>query len=250
MNVTTNNRLREKRSLRFLCLVVVAQFALMACSTEYLDSPALPDDSAFDVAPPPNFTRGLLERRSAEPLYPLRARNLGVEGWVMLGFSVNADGDVVGNSIRTIQEQPEGYFETSAVTAARRLAFQNTRGELVEDVRYVFRYQLEGLNSVAPIDTTPDIIQFREMLPQRLITPPYPEEALQSGTEGYVVVNFTVTEAGAVQDIVVAESVPTGVFDEEALRAAQRLRFEPRIVVGEAVRVEDVAFRFDWNLPR
>jgi len=53
-----------------------------------------------------------------------------------------------------------------------------------------------------------------------------------------------------VQDIEVAESEPVGVFDEEALRAAQRLRFEPRIVVGETVRVEDVAFRFDWKLPR
>ena len=33
------------------------------------------------------------------------------------------------------------------------------------------------------------------------------------------------------------------------MNAASRLRFEPRIVSDEAVSVEDVQFRFDWNLP-
>lgn len=168
----------------------------------------------------------------------------------MLGFSVDADGEVIDNTIRTLEEQPEGYFETSAVNAARRLTFQNARREPIEDVRYVFRYQLDGLNIVPATDPEPDIIQFREMLPQRLITPPYPDIARELELEGYVVVKFTVTETGAVQDIVIDESEPPGVFNEEALRAAGRLRFEPRIVVGEPVRVEDVLFRFDWNLPR
>ena len=168
----------------------------------------------------------------------------------MLGFSVDANGEVVNSSIRMLEEQPEGYFEASARNAARRLSFQNSRGELVEDVRYVFRYQLDGLDTSPPVDDTPDIVQFREMLPQRLITPRYPEEALEQGVEGYVIVNFTVTETGAVQDVVIEESEPPGIFDQEALRAAQRLRFEPRIVIGGAVRVEDVSFRFDWTLPR
>ena len=65
-----------------------------------------------------------------------------------------------------------------------------------------------------------------------------------------MVVKFTVTETGAVQDIAIDESYPPGVFNEEAIRAAARLRFEPRIVSGESVRVEDVLFRFNWNLPR
>lgn len=236
--------------LRFVCLLVAAPFALLSCTGTEIVSATAASDAAFDVAPPPNFTRGLLERRPAEPLYPIRAQNLGVEGWVMLGFSVDANGDVVNSSIRTLEEQPEGYFEASAINAARRLTFQNTRGELVEDVRYVFRYQLDGLDTAPPSDSTPDIVQFREMLPQRLITPPYPEAALEQGIEGHVIVRFTVTETGAVQDVVVDESEPPGVFDQEALRAAQRLRFEPRIVIGGAVRVEDVSFRFDWTLPR
>lgn len=236
--------------MRLVCLLAATQLVLLSCSSTGSSSSLAATDAAFDVTPPPNFTRGLLERRVTEPLYPLRARNLGVEGWVLLGFSVDPDGEVVNNSIRTLEEQPEGFFETSATNAARRLSFQNVRGELIEDVRYVFRYQLDGLDVVRPSEPAPEIIQFREMLPQRLITPPYPEVALELELEGYVVVKFTVTETGAVQDISIDESVPAGVFNEEAVRAAQRLRFEPRIVSGEPVRVEDVLFRFDWNLPR
>ncbi len=211
---------------------------------------AIDRDAAFDVTPPPNFTRGLIERRAPEPLYPIRAQNLGIEGWVLLGFSVDADGEVVNNSIRTLEEQPEGFFEISAVNAARRLIFDNLQGEPIEDVRYVFRYQLDGLNTLPINNEPPDVIAFREMLPQRLITPPYPEVALELELEGYVVVKFTVTDSGVVQDIVIDESEPPGVFNEEALRAAGRLRFDPRIVAGQPVRVEDVLFRFDWKLPR
>lgn len=250
MNILAVQSRQASRLMRLVCLLGITQMVLVSCSSTGVASSVTAADAAFDVTPPPNFTRGLLERRAPEPLYPIRARNLGIEGWVMLGFSVDTEGEVVSNSIRTLQEQPEGFFEASAASAARRLTFQNVRGELIEDVRYVFRYQLDGLDTVPLSDPAPDIIQFREMLPQRLITPPYPDVALELELEGYVVVKFTVTKTGAVQDITIDESEPDGVFNEEAIRAAQRLRFEPRIVSGESVRVEDVLFRFNWNLPR
>lgn len=251
LKTTTAQKLQAKASVQAAFVLIATLLGLSACSGMETASPAASSDSDFEVAPPPNFTRGLFERRAPEPLYPIRARNLGVEGWVMLGFSVDSDGEVINSTIRTLQEQPEGYFESSAVAAARRLTFQNLRSEPVDDVRYVFRYQLEGLeDSSPPIDATPNRVQFREMLPQSFITPSYPEVALELGLEGYVVVNFTVTDTGAVEDIVIQESEPPGVFNEEAIRAAQRLRFEPRILLGAAVRVENVSYRFDWNLPR
>jgi TonB family protein len=250
MNILASRRPRPSGLVRLAWLFGLTQIMLLSCSSIDNASFTAASDAVFDVAPPPNFTRGLLERSAPKPLYPIRARNLGVQGWVMLGFSVDADGEVIDNTIQTLDEQPEGFFETSAVSAARRLTFQNVRGEPIEDVRYVFRYQLDGLNIAPNVDATDDVIQFREMLPQRLITPPYPEVALELELEGYVVVKFTVTETGAVQDITIAESEPPGVFNEEAIRSARRLRFEPRIVVGEPVRVEDVLYRFDWKLPR
>lgn len=243
------NRWQARERILASCMAAVVLLLLAGCSNVEVAPPTIAADADFEVAPPPNFTRGLLARRTAEPLYPLRAKTLGVEGWVMLRFSVNEDGEVVGNSIRTMEEQPSGYFELSATNAARRLTFENTRGEVVEDVRYVFRYQLEEADSIR-VEPTSDVVQFREMLPTRLITPPYPTVAEELGLEGYVVVKFTVTASGSVQDVVIDESEPPGVFDVEALDAATRLRFEPRIVLGRAVEVQDVLYRFDWNLPR
>jgi TonB family protein len=167
----------------------------------------------------------------------------------MLRFSVDADGEVIGNSIETLEEQPAGYFESSSINAARRLTFENTRGETVEDVRYVFRYLLEESARVRA-ESGADEIQFRELIPSRYVTPNYPEIALELELEGYVVVQFTVTEQGAVENVEITEAEPPGVFDDEAIAAALRLRFEPRIVFDGAVRVEDVTYRFDWRLPR
>ena len=197
---------------------------------------------------PPSFTRGLIARQASEPLYPMRAQTQGVEGWVMLRFSVDEEGEVIASTIETIEEQPPGYFGPSAATAARRLSFENFRGITIEDVRYVFRYELSEpifqANSLVR-----DKIQFRELIPQNYITPSYPQVAEELGIEGFVVVNFTVTLNGRTENITIEQSEPSGVFNDSAMDAASRLRFEPRIVSDEAVSVEDVQFRFDWNLP-
>ncbi len=237
-----------KHSL-FLCLLPGLLMLLTACGSMEFDTQATDTDGlSVDVAPP-SFTRGLLARRITEPLYPLRAKNLGIEGWVMLRFSVDENGAVIGNTIETIDEQPPGYFELSSITAARRMTFENTRGQTVEDVRYVFRYELEEVNRVLTAAPSYEIL-FRELIPARFITPNYPSVAEELGIEGYVVVNFTVTETGAVEDVVITESEPPGVFNSEAIAAARRLRFEPRLVLDAPVRVQNVLYRFDWNLPR
>jgi TonB family protein len=204
--------------------------------------------SSDEFSPSQNFTRGLIPLRTPQPLYPLRARNLGVQGWVMLSFTVNEDGMVIGNSIETMQEEPQGYFETSATNAARRMTFENTRGQPVEDIRYVFRYELEEDNSIL-VDPPSEEIEYRDLISKRYITPDYPEVALELRIEGLVVVSFTVTENGTVEDLQIEESEPPGVFDEVALRAASRLHFEPRIVFSAPVRVENVRYRFVWELP-
>ncbi|MCG8505735.1 MAG: energy transducer TonB, partial [Sphingomonadales bacterium] len=146
-------------------------------------------------------------------------------------------------------EQPPGYFTQSALNAARRLTFENTRGGIVEDIHYVFRYELEERQTIAR-PPPPQELQFRELIPAAFITPAYPEDAELAGIEGYVVVAFTVTSSGSVTDLRIVDSSPSGVFDSEALRAGERLRFQPRLVDGSPVAVENVEYRFDWNLPR
>jgi TonB family protein len=233
-----------------LAAVLLATFLSMLPACQY--GASLREGSRNGLSnglePPPNFTRGLIVTNSPAPLYPQRARALGLEGWVMLSFSVDVDGNVVPGTIETVNAQPPGYFESSALNAVRRMNFENTVNRLVEDVRYVFRYELEERSGmfVAPVEQQ---AQFRELIPMRFITPDYPRFAEEQGLEGYVVVSFTVTETGTVSDISVVASEPAGVFDEQALIAARRLRFEPRLVEDSPVRAEGVTFRFDWRLP-
>jgi TonB family protein len=205
-------------------------------------------EASLSELPPPNLTQGLFAYSIPEPLYPLAAQRMNLEGWVMLNFNVTSDGSVVANSIDAIQAQPPGYFESAAIAAARGMRFENNRNETVQDVRWVFRFELEN-EELPEDDSGADDLQFRELIPMRYITPAYPESARAQGIEGYVVVNFTVTANGEVGNIEIIESEPPGVFDNEALAATARLRFEPRIVLNEAVAVDGVEYRFDWELP-
>ena len=66
------------------------------------------------------------------------------------------------------------------------------------------------------------------------IIPLYPRGALIRGVEGWVELEFTVTETGAVADAVVIASRPNRVFDGAALRAIYQWKYKPRIIDGEA----------------
>jgi len=202
--------------------------------------------SLIDAPPPAGFTQGLFVIRTGTPLYPLRARNLQVEGWAMVSFSVNANGNVIQNTIELVDSEPEGYFERSSVVAAREFEFENFDNTLVEDVRYVFRFELDEVENRRPV-VRPNVPQIREMLSRRFVTPDYPQAAAEQGISGYVIVEFTVSTNGSVSDVVIVENQPQEVFDAVALDAANRLRFEPRLVNGEPVTVENVQFRFDWD---
>jgi len=65
--------------------------------------------------------------------------------------------------------------------------------------------------------------------------PEYPPRALTSGTEGWVQVRFSVTTIGTVRNAVVVASEPGTTFDDAALKAIARWRYNPRVEGGEAV---------------
>lgn len=75
----------------------------------------------------------------------------------------------------------------------------------------------------------------RDTLPLVRIPPDYPPRALSRGLEGWVQVQFTITPTGTVKDAVVVDAQPKGVFDEAALKAIARWRYNPKIEGGVAV---------------
>ena len=87
-----------------------------------------------------------------------------------------------------------------------------------------------------------------EYLPMYKVKPQYPRRAQQRGIEGWVVVEFTVTETGTVEDPVVSSSDPPGIFDRAAINAALKFKYKPRVVDGKAIRVSGVKNRIIFEL--
>ena len=79
-----------------------------------------------------------------------------------------------------------------------------------------------------------------EYLPIVKVAPIYPARAQSQGIEGYVLLEFTVSETGAVKDPRVVESEPGSVFDDAALAAVKKFKYKPRVRNGEPISVPGV----------
>jgi protein TonB len=123
-----------------------------------------------------------------------------------------------------------------------RLAHGDGRDDVVVDYRATQRidpvFDRAGL-STSGIDG--------DITPIVRMNPDYPPRAAAAGTEGWVQVRFSVTTAGTVRDAAVVASEPGTTFDDAALKAIARWRYNPRVVDGVAVeRVGlETLFRFE-----
>ena len=101
-------------------------------------------------------------------------------------------------------------------------------------------------------------------IPLFKVIPIYPRRAQERGTMGYVIVEFTITESGAVEDVIPIEGYcsnsdpndpatefrPCTMFNSASARAALKLKYKPKIVDGKAVPVEGVLHRFTFALDK
>jgi protein TonB len=99
-----------------------------------------------------------------------------------------------------------------------------------------------------------------EYIPLFKVQPVYPRRAQERGIEGYVIVAFTITESGTIQDPYVIEGKCRSVgnrdgnyndcslFNSATIRAASKLKYRPTIRDGKAVAVEDVPHKFTFEL--
>jgi protein TonB len=74
----------------------------------------------------------------------------------------------------------------------------------------------------------------RDVIPLVRINPDYPPRALQRGLEGWVQVQFTITATGTVKDAIVVDAMPKNIFDDAALKAIARWRYNPKVEGGVA----------------
>lgn len=88
-----------------------------------------------------------------------------------------------------------------------------------------------------------------DLIPVYVPEPRYPPRALKAGKTGYAVVEVTVTTAGGARDIKVLEEWPENYgFGRSAAKAAEKLKYNPRVVNGVAVEVPGVLYKFTFQL--
>ncbi|MHC4201606.1 MAG: energy transducer TonB [Planctomycetota bacterium] len=98
---------------------------------------------------PPVFDLAEVDRRPRptvrmKPLYPMRARERGIEGIVRLRFVVGADGSV--RDVEVVSSEPEGVFDRAAKAAAARWRFAPAVKDgqpVAARVRTAVRFRLE-----------------------------------------------------------------------------------------------------------
>jgi TonB family protein len=90
-----------------------------------------------------------------------------------------------------------------------------------------------------------------ELVPTVTVRPVYPRDAAMAGIEGWVQVEFTLTELGMVKDPIVINSQPPDTFDQEALRTILKWRYRPIVENGTPVSkrvIQTIDFSLDdWQ---
>ena len=88
----------------------------------------------------------------------------------------------------------------------------------------------------------------RDVIPLVRIEPDYPSRAMNRGVEGWVLVQFNITPAGTVKDAKVVDAQPKGYFEDAALKAIGRWRYNPKIEGGVAVERRGIQMVLRFNL--
>jgi len=90
----------------------------------------------------------------------------------------------------------------------------------------------------------------RDAAPMVRVEPQYPMRAAQRGIEGWVELRFTITKTGGVKDAVVRKAYPRKVFDQAAISAVRRWKYEPKVENGEAVERPGFDVRLEFKLQK
>ncbi|MCK9503909.1 MAG: TonB family protein [Porticoccaceae bacterium] len=88
-----------------------------------------------------------------------------------------------------------------------------------------------------------------DYIPVYVPQPQYPRRAQSRGVSGYAVVRVIITTTGSVRDPVLLEESPENYgFGAAAVRAAEKLKYNPRVVDGVPQEVPGVLYKFSFQI--
>lgn len=88
----------------------------------------------------------------------------------------------------------------------------------------------------------------QDAIPLVRINPDYPPRAQSRGIQGWVLVQFTITAAGTVRSAVALDAEPHGYFEDAAIAAISRWKYEPKVENGVAVERRGVQVKLSFKL--
>ena len=90
-----------------------------------------------------------------------------------------------------------------------------------------------------------------DYIPVYVPQPQYPRRAQTRGKEGYAVVEVIITSTGGVRDPIMIEEFPEGWgFGRAAVKAALKLKYNPRVVDGVGQEVPGVLYKFSFQMAK
>ena len=90
-----------------------------------------------------------------------------------------------------------------------------------------------------------------DFIPVYIPQPQYPRRAQTRGKEGYAVVEVIITTTGGVRDPKMIEEFPEGWgFGRAAVKAADKLKYNPRVVDGVGQEVPGVLYKFSFQMAK
>ncbi|ROR98839.1 outer membrane transport energization protein TonB [Sinobacterium caligoides] len=89
-----------------------------------------------------------------------------------------------------------------------------------------------------------------EFLPIVKVQPIYPRRAASRGTEGYCIVEYTVTKNGSIRDPIPVDCQPGSIFNRASVKAALKFKYKPRVIDGVAQDVPGVRNKFTYQLAK
>ncbi|MDD9940025.1 MAG: TonB family protein [Myxococcales bacterium] len=89
-----------------------------------------------------------------------------------------------------------------------------------------------------------------DAVPLLRVEPRYPPVQAQEGVEGWVKLRFSIGKSGQTKNVSVVDSKPPVVFDEAALTAVRKWKYQPKVVDGQQVERHGLVIRLTFNLDK
>jgi TonB family protein len=189
----------------------------------------------FDRGPPSDGEAKAISR--ATPEYPSGAAADGIQGCVVTSFVILPDGNA--NEFAIVDSVPAGTFDKAALRALLKWRFEQPPrpGRYATAISFAIeasaespirplKRQCKPIPSFAELNSASFVSIGYNPVPLTRYSPIYPRAAMLDGTQGCVVVSFTVQPDGSVDAAKVDDAEPAKIFDDATVAAVQRWRFE------------------------